>query len=89
MLSDFEVLQMNESYMSLFLVFNFSVIHSRKSFPRIHKYIKWDATKNEQYFQIIQAQQDTLLNIVSDLTCETDVHSAVRELTLTIYDSVF
>ena len=44
MLSDFEVLQMNESYMSLFFESNFSVIHSRKSFPRIHKYIKWDAT---------------------------------------------
>jgi len=52
MLSDFEVLQMNEfsDHMLLFFEFNFSVIHSRKSFPMIHKYIKWDATKNEQYF---------------------------------------
>jgi hypothetical protein len=91
MLSDFEVLQMNEfsDHMLLFFEFNFSVIHSRKSFPMIQKYIKWDATKNEQYFQILQAQQDRLVNIVSDLSCETDVHSAVRELTLTIYDSAF
>jgi hypothetical protein len=52
-------------------------------------YIKWDATRNEQYFQILQSQQDIPLKRMNNLSRKANVHNSVSELTRTIYDSAF
>ncbi|VDI44652.1 Hypothetical predicted protein, partial [Mytilus galloprovincialis] len=77
-ISDFEVLEMNEfsDHMPLFFELNFSTICQKRTNTTTRNYIKWETSKNDEYAQMLQPHREKLLSVVNDITLDVDIHNA-------------
>ncbi|CAC5358656.1 unnamed protein product [Mytilus coruscus] len=91
LISNFEVLQLNEfsDHSPLYFELDFTNNRPSQNIPKFHTYIKWDNNKNIDYIQLLHNQQDRLLSLVNDISTLDDVNDSVRKITQILYNSAF
>ena len=90
-IKDFEILDFNEFSDHAPLYFKIDMYDSMptEDFPDIHKYIKWDDTRIEEYKQKLYSTREKMLNYVSSIQSAEDINRAVSGITDDIYDCAF
>ncbi|VDI62880.1 Hypothetical predicted protein, partial [Mytilus galloprovincialis] len=78
LISNFEVLQLNEfsDHSPLYFELDFTNNRPSHNIPKVHTYIKWDNNKNTDYIQLLHNQQDRLLSLVNDISTLDEVNDS-------------